>query len=381
MFRSFFKRFVKLQLPPLKDDHDGTGKGDKAFQLIHINKGSKMYPSFQDRYIKLIHSRLPCPPEKLTELAKELERKKKIPADLFWRIYFWILLSDQRLKLIYLMRTRNAERRFKEDDYNKYLNCNNLYKTFDILDSDDDVVDEDEDEEKEARAYQKLLKKMPFHKDFHEKWEKSLLNANKIVELVTGQYYNSLCNVYNIDSVHEDEDVLLLQDKRGVLVSFVYIEFGYYRMIGIRGSVRNMDMRIVDTCSLSKIMYAGAALVSHHMKLSIREKTNRFYPNAPIGGARKMIAQLLKSNNKKERKLGLMMRGVQDINVSFLWNEVINKCKAIESSILMQKKSGDVEFVTLTQKKKLCEAMTVRNRTCKNTVAGNLSVCRMHKKN
>ena len=145
-YDNFFEQFKKLELPPLHD----TIKPGMAFRLIHINKTQPVNVIY-DNHIKLIHDCLPCPVEKLTKLAEYLLDKNKLPIDIFWRIYFWILLSDQRLKLIYLMRTRNAETRFGEKEF--LPNCNALYKTLDMLEDDD--IDEDEYDD----AYSALFKK------------------------------------------------------------------------------------------------------------------------------------------------------------------------------------------------------------------------------
>ena len=44
------------------------------------------------------------------------------------------------------------------------------------------------------------------------------------------------------------------------------------------------------------------------------------------------------------------MKGRQYVDAGFLWQHVINKCKAINGAILLQTNPGAVEFTTLTER-------------------------------
>ena len=276
------------------------------------------------------------------------------------------------------MRQEKSEKRLLED----FDNCHQIFKTFDMLE------DDDFDEDKIVDEYNKLIKENPFHESFKTEWVKTLHDPHRIITLLTGNYYNAMCNVYNLDTNFDKEhtDVLLLQDKNGVLVSFVYITNNYTGMIGIRGSVRNMDGRIIDRCSITKIMYAGAALVAQKLRDYNGLPRSRFSPENAIGGARIMVNKLLKSENQEEKKLGLMMKHRMEVDSSFLWRFVISKCKTLEQGILIQKKPEDVDFVVVTEKtynnshesKPRCGELTLKNTPCRNFVSQGLSTCRLH---
>ena len=104
-------------------------------------------------------------------------------------------------------------------------------------------------------------------------------------------------------------------------------------MIGIRGSVRNIDSKVVKNCKISKIMYAASAIVSNKMT---KGRVKRFSPSAPIGGAAKLIKGLLKSGNTDDNILGRMMRGYTNVNMRFLWEKVIYRCNILDKIILFQ---------------------------------------------